>query len=118
LFDLPPFSILTAPGETACADDTINVTLQYTGTSVTETCTLFNALGDTLLPSGNCAWTLLPEGLQSPYTMAVTDTNACANVQTVEIDIQEQPFAFDCAPIDSSYCDNARNRGRGWILPR
>jgi PKD repeat protein len=107
LFDLPPFNILSNPGEVACAEDTITVSTNYLGTASIASCLLLNAAADTLLPSGDCSWTLLPEELAGPYTMLLTDTNACANVQSIGLNIQMQPFTFDCSLIDSSYCDNS-----------
>src|SRR5690606_21968896 len=57
--------------------------------------------------NGDCTWTLQPANLTGPYTATLSDDNACANTQSFDIDIQQQPFSFSCATLSDTYCDNS-----------
>lgn len=102
---IPNFTITSNAISGLCGGDELTLGIDYSG-SQTLTCIWTDNNTGMQIPGVDCTITHSPVDPTTSYTVLVTDGNSCSNSESINIQIQDQPFDFDCSAIQPSYCDN------------
>lgn len=107
LNETPPFTLTAVPGATLCEGETVTIDLMYSGSSDVASCDWLELPGTPVTPEADCSIEVTPTDLNTSYQVHVVDDAGCEATQTIDLTIQQQPFAWDCSGIASPYCANA-----------
>lgn len=102
----PPFTLDALPGNTICEGASADITLNYTGTGSITDCIWTDGAGTGITPGPQHGITVAPAGLAETYHVQVTDENGCSGAQVITINVQQQPFEWECTGLLASYCAN------------